>query len=126
MQAAGEKRTLQLNEMDEFRNDAYETAKIYKERTKKRHDKHIIRKYFYMRQKVLLTTLVFDCFPESSSLDELMFWEMAWVSQTLGIWKFSMSHYTDISALPINDAAIAISAMLLPLTSPCIGALQIL
>ncbi|PQQ08655.1 hypothetical protein Pyn_37439 [Prunus yedoensis var. nudiflora] len=53
-----------------------------------------------------------------------MFWAMAWVSQTLGIWKFSMSHYTDVfaflycvSALPIDAAAIAISSMLLPLRS---------
>ncbi|CAL2277560.1 unnamed protein product [Prunus armeniaca] len=57
---------------------------------------------------------------------ELIFWEMAWVSQTLGIWKFSMSHDTDISALPINTATVAISAMLLPLTSPRVGALRIL
>ncbi|KAM2032528.1 hypothetical protein ACFX1T_014532 [Malus domestica] len=35
MDAAGEKRALQLNEMEEFQNDAYENAKIYKERTKK-------------------------------------------------------------------------------------------
>ena len=44
--AAGEKRLLQLNEMDEFRNDAYENAKIYKERTKKWHDKQILRREF--------------------------------------------------------------------------------
>ncbi|TQD94410.1 hypothetical protein C1H46_019961 [Malus baccata] len=31
MEAAGEKRLLQLSEMEEFRNDAYENAKIYKE-----------------------------------------------------------------------------------------------
>ncbi|XP_073041843.1 uncharacterized protein [Primulina eburnea] len=32
MGASGEQRLLQLNEMEEFRNDAYENAKIYKER----------------------------------------------------------------------------------------------
>ncbi|CAL2240363.1 unnamed protein product [Prunus armeniaca] len=63
MQAAGEKRTLQLNEMDEFRNDAYENAKIYKERTKKWHDKHIIRKDFYVGQKVLLYNSRLRLFP---------------------------------------------------------------
>ena len=31
---AGEKRLLQLSELDEFRNDAYENARIYKEKTK--------------------------------------------------------------------------------------------
>ncbi|KAL5546489.1 hypothetical protein UlMin_006176 [Ulmus minor] len=35
LQAAGEKRLLQMNEMEEFRNIAYENAKIYKEKTKK-------------------------------------------------------------------------------------------
>ena len=46
LKAAGEKRLLQLNEMDEFRNDAYENAKICKERTKNWHDKHILRHEF--------------------------------------------------------------------------------
>ena len=32
---------LQLNEMDEFHLEAYENAKLYKERTKRWHDKHI-------------------------------------------------------------------------------------
>ena len=43
---AGEKRMLQLNELDEFRNEAYENARIYKEKTKAWHDKHIARKEF--------------------------------------------------------------------------------
>jgi hypothetical protein len=34
LQAVGEKWFLQINEMDEFRNEAYDNAKIYKERTK--------------------------------------------------------------------------------------------
>ncbi|XP_062085793.1 uncharacterized protein LOC133791902 [Humulus lupulus] len=37
-------RSLELNEMDEFRNEAYENAKIYKERTKACHDKNLVRK----------------------------------------------------------------------------------
>ena len=40
----GEKRVLQLNELDEFWNEANENARIYKERTKAWHDKHITRK----------------------------------------------------------------------------------
>ena len=39
--AAGEKRKLQLNELDEWRRHAYENMKIYKERTKRYHDRHI-------------------------------------------------------------------------------------
>ena len=50
----GEKRMLQLNELDEFRNEAYENARIYKERTKAWHDKHIARKEFEAGQQVLL------------------------------------------------------------------------
>ena len=42
----GEKRLLQLSELDEFRNKAYENARIYKEKTKALHDKHITRKEF--------------------------------------------------------------------------------
>ena len=37
-QAATEKRLLQMNELEELRNKAYENAKIYKEWTKKWHD----------------------------------------------------------------------------------------
>ena len=43
---AGAKRILQLNELDEFHNEAYENARIYKEKTKSWHDKHIVRKEF--------------------------------------------------------------------------------
>ena len=41
---AGEKRMIQLSELDEFRNEAYKNARIYKEKTKPWHDKHILRK----------------------------------------------------------------------------------
>ncbi|XP_070057895.1 uncharacterized protein [Nicotiana tomentosiformis] len=41
LEAAGEKRLLQLNELDEFRLHSYENAKLYKEKTKRWHDKHI-------------------------------------------------------------------------------------
>ncbi|KAI5335638.1 hypothetical protein L3X38_025771 [Prunus dulcis] len=63
MIAAGEKRAIQLNDMDEFRNEAYETSKIYKERTKKWHDKHILRKDFFAGQKVLLFNSPLRLFP---------------------------------------------------------------
>ena len=50
LEAAGEKRLLQLNEMDEFRREAYENAKIYKEKTKVWHDKGLNRKEFKLGQ----------------------------------------------------------------------------
>ena len=43
---AGEKMMLQLSELEEFRNEAYENARIYKEKTKALHDKHIVMKEF--------------------------------------------------------------------------------
>ena len=51
---AREKQILQLNELDEFHNEAYENARIYKEKMKAWHDKHIIRKGFEAGQWVLL------------------------------------------------------------------------
>ncbi|XP_050157499.1 uncharacterized protein LOC126631407 [Malus sylvestris] len=59
----GEKRKLQLNELEERRNEAYVNAKIYKERTKKFHDKAIIRKEFVPSQKVLLYNSRLRLFP---------------------------------------------------------------
>ena len=63
MEAAGEKRLLQLNELDEFRLHAYENARIYKERTKRWHDKHIVRCEFQPGQKVLLYNSRLKLFP---------------------------------------------------------------
>ena len=61
--AAGELRKLQLNELEEIRNDAYENAKIYKEKMKIFHDKSIIRKSFEPGQKVLLYNTKMHSFP---------------------------------------------------------------
>ena len=54
LKAAGEKRLLQLNELDELRLEAYENAKLYKEKTKRWHDKHILRRIFQVGDWVLL------------------------------------------------------------------------
>ena len=47
-------RKLQLSELEEWRNKAYHSAKIYKEKTKKWHDKRIKQKEFKPGDKVLL------------------------------------------------------------------------
>ena len=52
--AAGVHRKLQLNELEETRNEAYENARICKEKTKAFHDKMIRTKTFSNGQKVLL------------------------------------------------------------------------
>ncbi|CAL5432768.1 unnamed protein product [Camellia sinensis] len=51
---SGEHRKLQLQELEEIRNDAYENAMIYKEMTKAFHDRMISRKEFNVGQKNLL------------------------------------------------------------------------
>lgn len=63
MKKAGEKRLLQLDMMDEFRNNAYESARIYKEKTKMWHDKNISRKEFIEGQEVLLFNSRLRLFP---------------------------------------------------------------
>ena len=42
--AAKEERLLQLNELEELRNEAYDSARIYKDKTKKWHDQRILRR----------------------------------------------------------------------------------
>ena len=41
-QSMGEKRLLQLNELDEIRNKSYENVSIYKDKMKKWHDQCIV------------------------------------------------------------------------------------
>jgi WD40 repeat protein len=48
------KRNMQLSELDEWRERAYHNSKIYKERTKRWHDKRIKKKEFAPKDKVLL------------------------------------------------------------------------
>ena len=60
---ASVKRLLQLNELDEFRLQAYESASIYKEKTKKWHDKKIVEREFVSGQLVLLYNSRLRLFP---------------------------------------------------------------
>ena len=45
-QDAKEKRLLHMNELEELRNEAYDNAKIYKEKTKRWHDQKILRREY--------------------------------------------------------------------------------
>ncbi|XP_017978266.1 PREDICTED: uncharacterized protein LOC108662420 [Theobroma cacao] len=54
LEVASEKHLSQLNEMDEFLLDAYENAKIYKEKTMRWHDQKIVEHHFELGQHVLL------------------------------------------------------------------------
>ncbi|KAK4713205.1 hypothetical protein R3W88_019112 [Solanum pinnatisectum] len=61
---AGRRRITQLHELEEFRLHAYENAKLYKEKTKRWHDKHIMSRTFEPGQLVLLFNSRLKLFPE--------------------------------------------------------------
>ena len=61
--AAKEETLLQLNELEELRNEAYYNARIYKDRTKKWHDQRILRRKFKTRDQVLLFNSKLKLFP---------------------------------------------------------------
>ncbi|KAL5537643.1 hypothetical protein UlMin_044315 [Ulmus minor] len=61
--AAGEKRLLQLNELEEFRSQSYENAKLYKEKTKQWHDRKIHPRNFEVGQQALLFNSRLRLFP---------------------------------------------------------------
>ena len=46
LSAASDKRMLQINELDEFRLQAYENNKLYKEKVKRWHDRRLLPKTF--------------------------------------------------------------------------------
>nr|GFB24284.1 reverse transcriptase domain-containing protein [Tanacetum cinerariifolium] len=54
LKTAGDHQKLQLNELSELRNQAYENSLIYKERTKKLHDDKIKNRIFNVGDQVLL------------------------------------------------------------------------
>ncbi|KAL0448857.1 UNVERIFIED_CONTAM: Retrovirus-related Pol polyprotein from transposon opus [Sesamum latifolium] len=62
-QCSGEQRKLQLNELDEFRHQAYENTRIFKECTKAWHDARLQSKEFSEGDKVLLFNSRLKLFP---------------------------------------------------------------
>jgi hypothetical protein len=61
--AVGIARKLQLQELEEIRNDAYKNERIYKEKTKSLHDRILTRKEFHVGDKVLLYHSRLKLFP---------------------------------------------------------------
>jgi hypothetical protein len=51
---AGKKRLLDLSSLDEWRNEAYENARLFKEKVKQWHDRRILKREFHVGEKVLL------------------------------------------------------------------------
>ncbi|XP_061357764.1 uncharacterized protein LOC133302056 [Gastrolobium bilobum] len=64
---AGEKRLLQLEELEEFRGNTYENHRLYKEKMKKWHDKRIRNRDLKIGQNVLLFNSRLRLFPELQS-----------------------------------------------------------
>ncbi|XP_017635580.1 uncharacterized protein LOC108477553 [Gossypium arboreum] len=62
LEPAGKARKLDIQELEEIRNDAYENARIYKNKTKLFHDRKIAQKHFSVGQKVLLYNSVLKLF----------------------------------------------------------------
>ena len=62
-QAAKEKRLLQMNELEGLRNEAYDNARIYKDKTKKGQDQKILRREFKAGEQVLLYNYRLKLFP---------------------------------------------------------------
>ena len=58
-----DKRMLQLNELDEMRQDAYENSKLYKEKVKRWHDANLRQKEFHQGDQVLLFNSRLRLFP---------------------------------------------------------------
>ncbi|XP_012854372.1 PREDICTED: uncharacterized protein LOC105973875 [Erythranthe guttata] len=63
IEACKEKRMLQLNELDELRLNAYESNRVYKEKTKRWHDNKILHREFQKGQLVLLYNSRLKLFP---------------------------------------------------------------
>ena len=59
----GKERLLQLQELQELRNESYQNAEIYKAKNKAFHDKHINRKIFHIHDKVRLYNSHLKLFP---------------------------------------------------------------
>ena len=60
---AGKKMMLQLNELDELRQNAYDRSRIYKEKTKAWHDKYQRHNELKSGQQVLLFNSRLKLFP---------------------------------------------------------------
>jgi len=60
---SGEKRKLQLIELEEMRLNAYESSRLYKEKVKAYHDKKLLMKDFRPGKRVLLFNSRLKLFP---------------------------------------------------------------
>ncbi|XP_039034562.1 uncharacterized protein LOC120170755 [Hibiscus syriacus] len=62
-QLAEEIRLLELNKIEEFGAEAYENVFLYRQKTKRWQDKHLLPRHFHEGQQVLLYNARFRLFP---------------------------------------------------------------
>ena len=62
-QASKEERLLQMNKLEELRNETYDNARIYKDKAKKWHGQKILSKEFKAGEQVLLYNSRLKLFP---------------------------------------------------------------
>ncbi|XP_061357129.1 uncharacterized protein LOC133301512 [Gastrolobium bilobum] len=96
---AGEKRLLQLVELEEFRSKAYENANLYKEQMKKWHDKKLIMRELEVGDKVLLYRSRWKLFPGKLKSR----WEGPYaITEALPNGAFTIAHETSGATLRVN------------------------
>ena len=92
---ADEKRPLDMSSLDEWRSEAYENAKLFKEKVKRWHDRRILRESSMLVRKFYYIGLVSDFLQENYSLN----------GRDLSLWKkfigLVLSRLT-ISKVPIH------------------------
>nr|GEV29561.1 retrotransposable element Tf2 [Tanacetum cinerariifolium] len=82
LKTAGDHRKLQLNELSELRDQAYENSLIYKERTKKLHDETIKNRIFNVGDQVLLFNSRLKIFSGlSPEIEDFLCWNFCPVSK---------------------------------------------
>jgi hypothetical protein len=75
---ADKKRLLDLSSLDEWRNKAYENARLFKDKVKQWHDKRILKREFHVGEKFYCIGLVLDFLQENYSLngkDHMLLWK---------------------------------------------------
>ena len=99
LEATGKHRILQLHELQELRNEAYENFKLYTERMKTFHDKHLRRRSFFEGQKVWLYNSRRKLFPRKLKSR----WEGPFtISKISNNGAFTITNHTSGKSLNVN------------------------
>ncbi|CAA7047512.1 unnamed protein product [Microthlaspi erraticum] len=96
MKSAAERRNMQLVELDEIRHLAYDSSKIYKERTKAYHDKKILKRNFSQGDQVLLFNSRLKLFPWKAEIKVV--WSLCHIKEVrpygaFELWDKSGGHF---------------------------------